>query len=285
LPCTASAPDYKTSDDSVNTLAAVEATLRYYNKIAAAFSTPATPQQARQQIMTAVAELESPLNELTTGLTKMLNHIAGSSAALQKRLFVKVARGLNAYDLLLKRIRSRNLTPISQTDLNANYDLIIKNHPTWGTIAKNNSLGRPTYPDDDDDGGTPPGGPPGGAPGAHTGAPGAPGDRSSRTRRSTDRWKTRTGTGGPPAGDDGDQGQGPGYGPVRPEDSSVGSLPSMFRGPDCPVPSGEVDDEEEEEGEAEAEAEAADDDAGDDQGQATQPSGDNPASGSTPCGR
>jgi len=63
---------------------------------------------------------------------------------------VKVARGLNAYDLLLERIRSRNLTPISQTDLNANYDLIIKNHPTWGTIAKNNSLGRPTYPDDDD---------------------------------------------------------------------------------------------------------------------------------------
>ena len=35
--------DYKTSDESVNTLAAVEATLRYYNKIAAAFSTPATP--------------------------------------------------------------------------------------------------------------------------------------------------------------------------------------------------------------------------------------------------
>ena len=149
--------DYKTSDDSVNTLAAIEATIRYYNRVAGAFSTPATPQQARQQIMTAAAELESPLNELTTGLTKMLNHIAGSSATLQKRLFVKVARGLNAYDLLLKRVRSRNLMPISQTDLNANYDSLIKNHPTWGTIARNNSLGRPTYPDDDDDdgGGTP----------------------------------------------------------------------------------------------------------------------------------
>ena len=108
--------DYKTSDESVNTLAAVEATIRYYNKIAAAFSTPATPNQAKQQIMTAVAEPESPLVELTTGLTKMLNYIAGASPALQKRLFIKVARGLNAYDLLLKRIRSRNLTPISQTD-------------------------------------------------------------------------------------------------------------------------------------------------------------------------
>ena len=51
--------DYKTSDDSANTLAAVEATLRYYNKIAAAFSTPATPNQAKQQIMTAIAELET----------------------------------------------------------------------------------------------------------------------------------------------------------------------------------------------------------------------------------
>jgi hypothetical protein len=96
--------------------------------------------------MTAVAELESPLNELTTGLTKMLNHIAGGSPALQKRLFIKVARGLNAYDLLFKRIRSRNLTPISQTDLNAELRPDHQSHPTWGTIARNNSLGRPTLP-------------------------------------------------------------------------------------------------------------------------------------------
>ena len=62
--------DYRTSDDSANTLAAVEATLRYYNKIAAVFATPSTPQQARQQIMAGVAELESSLNELDSGLTK-----------------------------------------------------------------------------------------------------------------------------------------------------------------------------------------------------------------------
>ena len=154
--------DYKTSDDSINTLAAVEAALRYYNKIAAVFATPATPQQARQQIMTAVAELESNLNELDSGLTKMLDHIA-ATPALQKRLFQKTARGLNAYNLLLQRIRSRNLMPISQTDLNANYDSLIKNHPRWGAIARDIRLGRPDYPDIGPST-PPPGVPPPGAP-------------------------------------------------------------------------------------------------------------------------
>jgi hypothetical protein len=59
-----------------------------------------------------------------------------ATPALQKRLFQKTARGLNAYNLLLQRIRSRNLMPISQTDLNANYDSLIKNHPRWGAIAR-----------------------------------------------------------------------------------------------------------------------------------------------------
>jgi hypothetical protein len=134
--------DYRTSDDSINTLAAVEAALRYYNKIATVFATPSTPQQARQQIMTAVAELEANLNELDSGLTKMLDHIT-ATPALQKRLFQKTARGLNAYNLLLQKIRSRNLMPISQTDLNANYDSLIKNHPRWGAIARDSRLGRP----------------------------------------------------------------------------------------------------------------------------------------------
>ena len=91
LPCTATA-DFQTSDDSINTLAAVEAALRYYKKIATVFATPSTPQQTRQQMMTAVAELEDNLNELDSGLTKMLDFIT-ATAALQKRLFQKTARG------------------------------------------------------------------------------------------------------------------------------------------------------------------------------------------------